>query len=49
VWRLAGVVSAGGETLACQVEVRDPEDRGWAAQVWRSLRHEPVRTNASVG
>ncbi len=47
VWRLAGVVAADGETLACQIEVRDPEERGWAAAAWRSLRHEPARSMAS--
>ncbi len=49
MWRLSGVVSAGGETLTCQIEIRDPEDRGWAAEAWRSLRHEGARANARVG
>ncbi|OWK41076.1 hypothetical protein [Fimbriiglobus ruber] len=48
VWRLAGIVSVGGAGLRCQIDVADPADKDWAADVWQSVCRHPAEENRSV-
>jgi hypothetical protein len=39
VWRLSGVAGVGGQLAVCNVYTQTLDDREWAVQTWRSLRH----------
>ena len=41
VWRLNGLAAVPGRLVLCNIYVEDAADRDWAANTWRSLRHDP--------
>jgi len=39
VWRLSGLAAVPGRLVICNIYVEHADDRDWAANTWRSLRH----------